>query len=305
MDFGAFPLALGCNTFGWTSSERESHDVLDAFVAAGGRVLDTAQGYSHWHPGNSGGESEAIIGTWLARRGRRDDVLIATKVSRHPQVQGLSSASIIRGAEDSLRRMQTDVIDLYYAHYDDPDVPLEESLEAFDALIRQGKVRAIAASNHSPERLREALRTSDEHGLDRYIAYQGEYSLVERARYEGPMQQLVAEAGLAFMPYYSLARGFLTGKYRAGAIVDSPRAEAASAYLDARGERVLAALEQVAAAHSTTIAAVALAWLAAQPTVTAPIASARTVEQLRELLPVAGIRLAAGEIAELTQASDA
>lgn len=305
MEFDAFPLVLGCNTFGWTADEATSHEVLDAFVAGGGRVLDTADGYSHWHPGNTGGESETIIGTWLAKRGHRDDVIIATKVSRHPEARGLSAASINKGVEASLRRLQTDHIDLYYAHYDDPTVPLGETLGAFDALVRSGKVRAIAASNYAPERLTEALHVSDVLGLAHYSAYQGEYSLMEREKYEGAMQDAVAAAGLPCMPYYSLARGFLTGKYRAGVVVDSPRAEAAGAYLDARGERVLQVLEQVAAGHGTTMAAVALGWLAAQPTIAAPIASARTAAQLAELMPVGDLRLTPEEIAALTKASDA
>lgn len=302
MDFGAFPLVLGGNVFGWTADESTSHDVLDGFVAAGGRVIDTADGYSHWVPGNSGGESETIIGTWLAKRGRRDDVLIATKVSKHPQYLGLSRASITGAVDASLRRLQTDVIDLYYAHYDDPTVPMEESLGALSELVAVGKVRAIAASNYSPERLTQALDLQAQSGLAPYVAYQGDYSLMERG-FEGAMRDLVLARDLDFMPYYSLARGFLTGKYRPGVVVDSPRAEGAAVYLDARGERTLTVLEQVAAAHGTTMAAVALAWLNAQPGVTAPIASARNVDQLQQLLPVASLALAADEVQALTDAS--
>ena len=302
MDFGAFPLVLGGNVFGWTADESTSHDVLDGFVAAGGRVIDTADGYSHWAPGNSGGESETIIGTWLAKRGRRDDVLIATKVSKHPQYLGLSRASIIGAVDASLRRLQTDVIDLYYAHYDDPTVPMEESLGALSELVAAGKVRAIAASNYSPERLTQALDLQAHSGLSPYVAYQGDYSLMERG-FEGAMRDLVLARDLDFMPYYALARGFLTGKYRPGVVVDSPRAEGAAVYLDARGERTLTVLEQIAASHGTTSAAVALAWLNAQPGVTAPIASARNVEQLQQLLPVASLALAADEVQALTDAS--
>ena len=302
MDFGAFPLVLGANTFGWTSDEATSHGVLDAFVAAGGKVIDTADAYSHWVPGNAGGESETIIGTWLAKRGRRDDVMIATKVSKHPQVPGLSRASIERGVEASLRRLQTDVIDLYYAHYDDATVPLEESLGALSDLVDAGKVRAIAGSNYAPDRLAEAMTTSRALGAHPFVAYQGDYSLMERG-FEGEMRDVVLGEHLQFLPYYGLARGFLTGKYRPGITVDSPRAEGAMQYLDNRGERVLAALRDVAGAHATTMAAVALAWLNAQPAVTAPIASARTPAQLAELLPVAGLVLEADEVQALTDAS--
>lgn len=304
MDLGAYPLVLGGNVFGWTADEATSHAVLDAFVDAGGRVIDTADGYSHWVPGNQGGESEAIIGSWLAKRGRRDDVLIATKVSKHPQAPGLSQASITKGVEASLKRLVTDYIDLYYAHYDDPDVPIVDVLGTFTTLVKEGKVRAIAASNFSADRLAEALRTSDGLGLAGYLAYQGQYNLMERDGYEGALRDVIAKHGMASLPYYGLARGFLTGKYRPGVSVESPRAAGASAYLDDRGLRVLAVLDEIAGAHGVSVASVALAWLVAQPTITAAIASARNLAQLQDLLAVGSMTLAADEIAALTRASE-
>ncbi|MBP2475685.1 aryl-alcohol dehydrogenase-like predicted oxidoreductase [Crossiella equi] len=303
-DLDVFPLCLGGNVFGWTADEQQSFTVLDAFTAAGGNFIDTADVYSAWGEGNSGGESETIIGRWLARRGRRDDVVIATKVGQLPSAKGLSAASIRKGAEDSLRRLGTDHIDLYYAHIDDTSVPLEETLGAFDALVREGKVRHLAASNYSTDRLAEALEISKRENLATYVALQPEYSLVERGGYEGKLAALVAIEGLSAVPYWGLAKGFLTGKYRPGVQVESARAQAAGAYLDERGLRVLAALDEVSAAHADApLASVALAWLAAQPTVAAPIASARTVEQLAEILPAATLELTEDELGLLTKAS--
>lgn len=304
MDLGAYPLVLGGNVFGWTSDEATSHAVLDAFVDAGGRVIDTADAYSHWVPGNQGGESEEIIGTWLAKRGRRDDVVIATKVSRHPQAMGLSKDSITKGVEASLKRLGTDYIDLYYAHHDDPDVPIVDVLGTFTTLVKEGKVRAIAASNFSAERLAESLRTSDGLGLAGYIAYQGQYNLMERQGYEGALRDVIAKHGMASLPYYGLARGFLTGKYRPGVDVDSPRAQGASAYLDERGLRVLTVLDEIAGTHGVSVASVSLAWLVAQPTITAAIASARNLEQLHDLVAVGSLTLAADELDALTKASE-
>ena len=305
-----FPLALGGNVFGWTADETQSFAVLDAYAEAGGNHVDTADSYSAWVPGNSGGESETIIGRWMKARGNRDRILVATKAGRFGR---LTAANIARWADDSLRRLQSDYIDLYYAHHDDPDVPLEEQLEALDALVRAGKVRAIAASNYSAERLTEALAISEREGFASYVALQPYYNLVERAKttdgdvpYEGALQRLAVERGLAVFPFFSLAMGFLAGKYRPGAQVDSQRAQGAGAYLEtARGQAVLAALDEVAAAHTTTVAAVALAWTLAQPGIAAPIASARTTEQLADLLPVATLRLADDELAKLTAASEA
>ncbi|MCW2608829.1 MAG: hypothetical protein QOC93_3241 [Actinomycetota bacterium] len=304
-DLEVFPLALGGNVFGWTADEEASFAVLDRYVAAGGNFVDTADVYSAWVDGNSGGESETIIGRWLARRGRRDDLVLATKVSQHPDAKGLSRASIRRGIEASLRRLQTDHVDLYYAHYDDADTPLEETVTALGELVTEGKVRYVAASNYTADRLERALTIADAGGLPRYAAIQSHYNLVHRGEYEGALADLAAREGLAAVPYYALASGFLTGKYRDGsADSDSPRAEGAAGYLDDRGRRVLAALDEIAAARGTAVATVALGWLAAQPTVVAPIASARTVGQLPDLVAVAELELTPAELASLTRASD-
>lgn len=286
---------LGGNVFGWTADEQQSFAVLDAYTAAGGNFIDSADLYSK-------GGSETIIGNWLTRRGRRDDVVIATKTGMWDERKGLSAANIAAAAEDSLRRLQTDHIDLYYAHIDDPETPIEETLRAFDALVRAGKVRYIAASNYSAERLSEALSISDREGLAKYAVLQPHYNLVERD-YETELAPTVEREGLTILPYFALAKGFLAGKYRSkDAIGDSPRAARASSYLDERGERVLAALDAIAADRGVTVAAVSLAWLFARPTVTAPIASARSVEQLNDLLPAADLALTAEEVDALTAA---
>ncbi|TVT61773.1 aldo/keto reductase [Amycolatopsis rhizosphaerae] len=302
-ELDVYGLNLGGNVFGWTADETQSFAVLDAYVAAGGDFIDTADSYTAWVPGNSGGESETVIGNWLSRRGRRDDVVIATKVGSWARRPGLSAKNIREAAEDSLRRLKTDYIDLYYAHRDFPDVPLEETLGAFDELVRAGKVRYLGASNYTAGRLAEALSISDKEGFARYVAVQPHYNLVERA-YERDLAPLVEKEGLSTMPYYALARGFLTGKYRSReADGGSPRAGGAAAYLDHRGERVLEALDGIAAAHGSTPAAVALAWLAAQPTVAAPIASARNTEQLADLLASVELRLTEADLAALDEAS--
>ena len=299
------PLCLGGNVFGWTADEEESMTVLDAYAAAGGNFVDTADGYGNWVEGNPRGMSERIIGRWMAARGNRDELVIATKVGRAQGMRGLADATIRTGVEESLERLGTDRIDLYYAHADDPDTPLEETMAAFDALVREGKVRHVAASNYSAPRLAEALRVSDGEGLARYVGLQPEYNLVERTEYEGELQDLCVAEGLACMPYYALASGFLTGKYRPGGPdVESARAASAGKHLEGRAG-VLDVLDDVAAAHSTTVAAVALAWLRAQPGVTAPIASARTPAQLAELLPMAELELAPEELDRLTRAGEA
>ncbi|WP_151478972.1 aldo/keto reductase [Streptomyces albicerus] len=303
-DLEVFPLALGGNVFGWTADEAQSFAVLDAYAAAGGNFVDTADSYSAWVPGNEGGESETVIGNWLAARGNRADVLVATKVGAHPQYKGLSAVNIKAAAEASLRRLRTDYIDLYYTHFDDPSVPVEEILTALDELVRSGKVRAIATSNLTPERLQESLDFSEREGLARYVAIQPHYNLVSRDTYEGPRQDIASRAGLAAVPYYALASGFLTGKYRTGAEVDSPRAGSAGVHLESeRGRRVLAALDEVAQERGAEIATVALAWLASRPTVAAPIASARTVGQLPALLGVAELALTDADLVKLTAAS--
>ncbi|MGV9280382.1 aldo/keto reductase [Streptomyces sp. NPDC003730] len=303
-DLEVFPLALGGNVFGWTADPDRSFAVLDAYTAAGGNFVDTADSYSAWVDGNSGGESETVLGKWLAARGNRDDVVLATKVSQHPEYPGLSAANIKAAADASLRRLGTDRIDLYYTHFDKPEVPVEEIIGALDELVKAGKVRHIAASNISAERLAESLEFSDREGLARYVALQPHYNLVSRDTYEGELSDLAERAGLAAVPYYALASGFLTGKYRPGTAVDSPRAGGAAKHLESeRGRRVLAALDEVAEAHDAPVATVALAWLAARPTVAAPIASARTVEQLPALLGVARLKLTDDEIGKLTRAS--
>lgn len=284
-------LCLGGNVFGWTADRDTSFAVLDAYAAAGGNFVDTADSYFWRAPGNSGGESETIIGEWMASRGNRDAVVIATKVGSWPERKGLSAKNIAEAVDDSLRRLRTDYIDLYYAHRDDPDTAQEETAHAFDALVRAGKVRAIGASNFTAERLRSALEISARDGLATYAALQPHYNLMEREEYENTLAPLVASEGLACMPYYALAKGFLTGKYRPGTPVESARAEEALAYLDDRGRAVLAVLDEIATGHRVPVAAVALAWLADQPTVAAPIASARTCEQLAALLPVLDLRL--------------
>ncbi|MEW2566159.1 aldo/keto reductase [Streptomyces sp. NPDC047070] len=304
-DLEVFPLALGGNVFGWTADRADSFAVLDAYTAAGGNFVDTADAYSAWAPGNGGGVSETVIGEWLTARGNRADVLIATKVGAHPSYKGLSPANVKAAAEESLRRLQTDHIDLYYTHYDDPSVPVEEILGALDELVRSGKVRAIAASNISPERLQESLDASDREGLVRYVALQAQYSLVSRDTYEGPLQDVASRGGLAAVPYYGLASGFLTGKYRAGAEVDSPRAGAAGRHLASeRGQRVLTALDEVAQERGAELATVALAWLASRTTVAVPLASARTPSQLPALLSVADLTLTDTDLTKLTRASE-
>ena len=302
-DLEVFPLCLGGNVFGWTADERQSFAVLDAYVEAGGNFVDSADSYSAFAPGNVGGESEAMLGKWFAARGNRASVLVATKVGRKPDRKGLSRANIRVAVEESLERLQSDYIDLYYAHADDPDTPLEETLTTFDELIREGKVRYIAASNYSAPRLEQALETSDRNRLARYVVLQPEYSLVERDHYEGPLAEVCEREGLSCVPFWALARGFLTGKYRPGVTVDSPRAGQASAYLDDRGIRVLEALDRVAEANATTVAAVALAWVGAQPGVAAPIASARNPEQLAQILPAAELELSPDELRDLSDAS--
>ncbi|OWA14255.1 alcohol dehydrogenase [Streptomyces sp. CS159] len=303
-DLEVFPLALGGNVFGWTADQDTSFAVLDAYTAAGGNFVDTADSYSAWVDGNSGGESETVLGKWLAARGNRDDVVLATKVSQHPDYPGLSAANIRAAADASLRRLGTDHIDLYYTHFDKPEVPVEEIIGALDELVKAGKVRHIAASNISAERLAESLEFSDREGLARYVALQPHYNLVSRDTYEGGLGDLAERSGLAAVPYYALAAGFLTGKYRPGTAVDSPRAGGAAKHLETeRGRRVLAALDEIAEAHDAPVATVALAWLAGRPTVAAPIASARTVEQLPALLGVAELHLTEDEAERLTRAS--
>jgi len=303
-ELSVHPLCLGGNVFGSSANQHRSFEVMDAYQAAGGNFIDTADSYLWRLPGNSGGESETIIGNWLTARGNRAEVVVATKVGSWPVHPGLSAKNIAVASEESLRRLRTDYIDLYYAHRDDPDTPLEETLSAFDALVRAGKVRYIAASNYSAPRLAEALRVSAENGLASYVAVQPHYNLMERD-YEHELAPLLAERGLPCLPYFSLAKGFLTGKYAAGDIsTNSWRAEGARVYLTDRGRRVLAELAAVAEQHQVGQAAVALAWLLAQPTVATPLASARNTDQLAGLLPMGELKLSDDELQRLTTASE-
>ncbi len=296
------PLIFGGNVFGWTADEPTSFELLDRFVAAGGTMVDTADTYSAWAPGNKGGESETIIGKWLARRGRREDVLIATKVGF---AGGLGAANIARAIDGSLKRLGTDYVDLYYAHRDDPEVPLEETLEAFDKLVKAGKVRALGASQIEAERLERALDISRDNGWTGYSVLQTWYSLVERPRYEAALQGVVARRGLGMAAFFALANGYLTGKYRSASdLSKSVRSDRVEEYMAGEGPRVLAALDAVAAETGATPAQVALAWTAAQPGVTAPLASARNLGQLEELLGSLDLELTREQIAALDAASE-
>ncbi|MEI5526738.1 aldo/keto reductase [Streptomyces brasiliscabiei] len=303
-DIEVFPLSLGGNVFGWTADEAQSFAVLDAYAAAGGNFIDTADSYSAWVEGNTGGESERIIGKWAKARGNRADLVIATKVSQHPEYKGLTAANIKAAADASLARLDTDYIDVYYTHFDQPEVPVEEIVTALDDLVQAGKVRATAASNITPERLKASLDFSAAEGLSSYVALQPHYNLVSRDTYEGSLQAVATDAGLSAVPYFGLAKGFLTGKYRPGTTIDSPRAAGAGAYLETpTGTRVLTALDEIAASRGTAHATIALAWLLARPTVTAPIASARTPDQLPPLLAAPTLTLTPEELTHLTEAS--
>ncbi len=295
------PFVLGGNVFGWNLDAAASFAVLDAFVDAGFDMIDTADAYSAWAEGNRGGESETIIGDWLAKSGRRKDVKIATKVAKWSAHRGLAPATIQAAAEDSLRRLRIDTIDLYFAHEDDPGVPLADTLGAFARLIEQGKVRAIGASNYSAARFAEALAVSAELDLPRYEVLQPEYNLVARKGYETELEPLVREEEVGVISYYALASGFLTGKYRSSDDLgkSKARANAVGKYLNGHGLRVLAALDDVARRHEATPAQVALAWLIARPGITAPIASATSVAQVEELAGATRLDLSAADIARL------
>ncbi|NEX59506.1 aldo/keto reductase [Noviherbaspirillum galbum] len=300
------PLAFGGNVFGWTADEATSFALLDHFVASGMQLIDTADVYSRWAPGHQGGESETIIGKWLKRSGKRDRVVIATKVGMEmaPDKKGLRKDYILRSADDSLRRLQTEYIDLYQSHADDADTPLEETLEAYDTLVKAGKVRLIGASNYGAARLKQALETSRAHGLPQYQTLQPHYNLVERREFEETLAPLCVEEGIGVIPYYSLASGFLTGKYRSQAdLGKSVRGQGVKKYLDQRGLAILAALDEVAKETGSTPAQVALAWLMAQPAVTAPIASATSIEQLDDLIGATRLELDAHALDRLDKAS--
>jgi aryl-alcohol dehydrogenase-like predicted oxidoreductase len=301
------PLCLGGNVFGWTADEAASFKVLDASVSAGFNFIDTADVYSAWVRGHRGGESETVIGNWLKRRGRRDDVVIATKVGMQmaPDRKGLSAAHIARSADESLRRLQTDRIDLYFAHSDDATVPLEETLGAFQGLIVAGKVRAIGASNYTAPRLRQALEVSGKHALPRFEVLQPHYNLYARADYESELEPLCLQEKIAVVSYFALASGFLTGKYRTAAdAAKSARGKGVvEKFLNPRGLKILAALDEVGGRHRASPASVALAWQMARPSITAPIASATTVEQLNELIAATRLPLETGDIEQLNAAS--
>lgn len=299
------PLVFGGNVIGWTADEATSFKLLSAFFAAGFNAIDTADTYSRWAAGHTGGESETIIGKWMKQQGNRDKVIIATKVGMEmgPQKKGLSRSYILREAEESLKRLQTDYIDLYQSHTDDTSVPLEETLGAYAELIKQGKVRAFGASNYSAKRLAEAIAASKKNGLPRYESLQPKYSLIERTDYEAELEPLCLKENIGVINYFPLAAGFLTGKYRSEAdLSKSPRGQGVKKYLNARGLKILKALDQVAAAHKVKPAAVALAWLLARPSITAPIVSATSLEQLNDLLPAATLKLDSASIDALNQA---
>ena len=296
-DLSIYPLCLGGNVFGWSADEAQSHDVLDAFVSHGGNFIDTADVYSEWKEGNKGGESEAIIGSWLKKRNNRSEIVIATKVAKLSTRPGLKASNIKAAVDDSLKRLQTDYIDIYYAHEDDQATPLEETLEAFTEIIKSGKVRYIAASNYSAPRLEEALKVSHDNNFAQYIAVQNHYNLLERKDYESTMVPTMQKYGISGIPYFALARGFLSGKYRKGQVVDSVRAGGVASYLNDSGYALIEKLEALAQKYNTSISAISIAWLRAQPTISAPIASARTVDQLREIMPL--IALTKEELASL------
>jgi aryl-alcohol dehydrogenase-like predicted oxidoreductase len=300
------PLVFGGNIFGWTVDESTSFSLLDAFVAGGFNCIDTADVYSNFVPGNQGGESEATIGRWLRARGRRDDVVLATKVGSPMggDRKGLSKRYITQAVEDSLARLQTDYIDLYQAHRDDANTPLEATLEAFDTLIKAGKVRAIGASNYTGARLEEALRVSSQSSLPRFHTLQPLYNLYDRANYEADLEAVCISGNLSVMPYFSLASGFLTGKYRSKEdLKKSKRGAFIESKLDARGLRILAALDEVSAESQSTPTRVALAWLLARPSITAPIASATSLSQLEELFASTRLELNPAAVERLNTAS--
>jgi len=300
------PLALGGNVFGWTADEETSFKVLDAFVDAGFNLVDTANTYSKWLPGHKGGESETVIGKWFKKSGKRDKVIIATKVGMEmgDGKKGLAKSYILEEVEASLKRLQTDHIDLYQSHQDDANTPLEETLEAYAQLIKQGKVRVIGASNYKADRLREALKISEQKGIPRYECLQPHYNLYEREDYEKNLEPLVREKNIAVIPYFSLASGFLTGKYRTEAdFGSSARGGGMKKYFNDRGFRILAALDEVSKEYETSLAAVAIAWLIAKPSITAPIASATSLRQVDHLIRGAELQLTSASIAKLDQAS--
>ena len=301
-DLLVHPLCLGSNIFGSNADEAASHSVMDAYSSHAGNFIDTADMYNQWVEGHVGGESESVIGSWMKKRNNRQSMVIATKVSKMDTRPGLSAKNIFAACEESLNRLQTDYIDLYYSHADDESVSLDETLGAYAQLIAQGKVRYIAASNFTPARLRESIKFSEENSLPAYVATQDLYNLVDRKTYEGEMSEAVSDLGISNIPFYGIARGFLTGKYRPGVTeVDSKRAAGAREYANDKNYEVLTAMDEVAKNHNVSLSAVALAWLRAQPTVSVPIASARTVEQVEEIIQV--VELSVEEVEKLNAIS--
>ncbi|MGN6370639.1 MAG: aldo/keto reductase [Phycisphaerae bacterium] len=311
-DITVRPLCFGGNVFGWTIDEPTSFQILDAFTNAGFDFIDTADVYSKWKPGNTGGDSELILGKWMKQRNNRSNIILATKVGMEMPAQssggagkGLSKKWILHEVEASLQRLQTDYIDLYQSHQDDPATPLEETLDAFAQLVKQGKVRLIGASNFSAERLAESLKVSTKHGYPRYEMLQPHYNLVERKEFESTLRPVCAKNNIGVIPYFSLAAGFLTGKYRSEAdLAQSARGKSVKKYLNPAGQRVLAALDEVAKRHNATPAQIAIAWLIAQPTITAPIASATNLNQLNDLLHATTLQLDEASLSDLNRASD-
>jgi aryl-alcohol dehydrogenase-like predicted oxidoreductase len=299
-----YPLVLGGNTFGWTSDEKTSREVLDEFVSAGGNLIDTADVYSAWAPGNSGGESEIVLGRWLTARAKRDDVLIATKVSQHPQYQGLSADNVEAAANESLLRLGTDYIDLYYAHFDDEKTPLEETVAAFDKLVKEGKVRAIGISNYSADRIRQWFDIARANDFTLPVALEPHYNLVTRKNYEENLLPVAQQENLAVFPYFALASGFLTGKYRTEEdLKGKQRSGMVKDYFTPAGLEVVAELDRIAKAREVSIATVSLAWLRHQPQIAAPIASARIPEQLPALLESTKLSLSEEELSQLDEVS--
>ena len=301
-DLVVHPLCLGSNIFGSNADEAQSHAVMDAYSSHAGNFIDTADMYNQWVEGHVGGESESVIGSWMKKRNNRQSMVIATKVSKMDTRPGLSAKNIFAACEESLNRLQTDYIDLYYSHSDDETVSLEETLGAYAQLIAQGKVRYIAASNFTPARLRESIKFSEDNNIPAYVAVQDLYNLVDRKTYEGEMSQAVSDQGISNIPFYGIARGFLSGKYRPGVTeVDSKRAAGAREYATDKNYAVLNVMDEVAKNHNVSLSAVALAWLRAQPSVSVPIASARTVEQVEEIVQV--VELSVEEVEKLNEVS--
>jgi len=300
-DLVVHPLCLGGNVFGWSADEAQSFAVLDAYVEAGGNFIDTADVYSEWKPGNKGGESETIIGNWMKSRGNRSEIVIATKVAKLSTRPGLSPENISGALEDSLRRLQTDYIDLYYSHEDDAKTPMEQTLLRYTELISIGKIRYIGASQHTGARLAEALEISKRDGYASYVALQDQYNLVERNPFESEQEEVVRSYGISAIPFFGLAKGFLSGKYRPGIAVDSVRADGVVSYQNEKGWALVELLDQLSRKYGCSISAISLAWLRSNPAVSTPIASARTVEQLREIVQI--VELEDADIDALDRAS--